>query len=283
MFRPPAPAPRVLSLLLLLSAALLSGQRFAAPPADAPPPVPACAPTLPRPFVFLHIEKCGGSTVRAQLASYAAKNGVLAYIPCFFGVPCTSRLDQLTVEELVGGARIWANHHEFWRMERLLGPGAEFDCFALLRDPDERTVSHFLFFEDLSRFANMSDARFAAELDSGIFPPESGNLLTMKLHRTEVPWEVRNATLAKETLDRCAVGIRERWNETMLVLGQRFPWLRPHVSHAVENAQAYSGEKKRLARVLMDKIKERNMNAVDREVYEYAVGRFEQQLKELGR
>jgi hypothetical protein len=54
------------------------------------PPLPPQSPlpTIAHPFVFLHLEKCAGTSLKAHIADKAATLGLRSYIPCHHDLPC---------------------------------------------------------------------------------------------------------------------------------------------------------------------------------------------------
>jgi len=236
------------------------------------PPVP-----LERQFVFQHLEKTGGSTIREFVADYASTNGVLSFIPCYFGSLCGALLS--TNQPMwMKGIRIWVNHGQFHELRPFT---TDFDCFVSLRKPDTRSLSHFLYFaKDLDKLQALPYENLSVVLDEAEYRQHLGaNLMVEKLHSSQLPWGERDLGMAKKTIDRCTIGLYERWSETLKVLRTNFPFLAPYVKDGtIMNAQDYS-EKKAIREKIAKYIAQNKLNVLDWDLYHYAAEKFERQLK----
>lgn len=129
-------------------------------------------PTPQRPFVFLHMEKCAGTTVRALVDASARRWGLDAVIPCYSNMSCfvfdlpahkpaslgpAERLPSTEaalffIKRDLSQVSIVAGHFQWgvWQTLPSCGAGApavDVDCavagFVMMRHPVERVVSQY--------------------------------------------------------------------------------------------------------------------------------------------
>ncbi len=138
-------------------------------------------PTPQRPFIFFHLEKCGGSSVRSILASSASRRRLHALIPCytsplaeeeeesaaatdsssFFSYtynPSDKECLQFNLNQLslsaqkkisvlamhhVNGFNAWQDLPSVSNKQEAGAAEMSFDCFVMLRHPIERAISLF--------------------------------------------------------------------------------------------------------------------------------------------
>ena len=87
------------------------------------PPVQHNVPSRSSPFIFLHIEKTGGTTLREFITEAAERHGIKSLVPCHHGVHCTvlslSDLFRSGQQDLLQEAAVVAGHF-FWGVWRHL-------------------------------------------------------------------------------------------------------------------------------------------------------------------
>ena len=104
-------------------------------------------------FVFTHIPKCGGSSLRRliyQNAISSAIGSAQIYVPGEGGTPHDKNIGQLSPEELkelkAKGIRVLADHSKYnQQLYESLGLINPF-VFTVVRAPFERFISHYNFF-----------------------------------------------------------------------------------------------------------------------------------------
>jgi hypothetical protein len=109
-------------------------------------------PTPERPFLFYHLEKSGGSTLRPHLVRASLELGAAFFVPCYdaqgrmdrtyvschkWGIEAHTTLEERTSLAVVAGHFPWGVRHEL--------PAAQgrAQCFTILRDPVERIISFY--------------------------------------------------------------------------------------------------------------------------------------------
>ena len=100
--------------------------------------------------VFVHMEKCGGGSVRRLLFEAAKRAKVTMHIPCFTA-PCSAHLAALPPEDLARfkdlRPQLVADHSPYLFTNHAFDlPVSATWHFTLLRDPIARLVSHFAYF-----------------------------------------------------------------------------------------------------------------------------------------
>jgi hypothetical protein len=106
-------------------------------------------PTKEEPFIFLHLQKCGGTSVRRHLAITALKRQLPAFIPCWDDSGYNPHenlcyqfdLSRLAVEEREQLAIVGMHHRSGFDIWRELPSARRFHCFVMLRDPVDRAIS----------------------------------------------------------------------------------------------------------------------------------------------
>ena len=227
-------------------------------------------------LIHLHIPKTAGMTLRAVMDRQYKRETIHTVTPQF--------AEQ--VEELRGlperrrrGLKLLRGHMAFGLHQHLDKPA---DYFTVLRHPVERIISYYYFIRRQPKErnyeavvgTNMSLADFAA----------SGLPMTINQQTKYVSGCMGDLTNALEIAERnlnthfIAVGIAERFDETLLLLKRLLGW--NHVFYHRQNAT-----KNRPARTEVPgpviKLIERT-NALDMQLYETALRKFDVMLDDLG-
>ena len=124
-------------------------------------PVLEVSPT--RPFVFHHIQKAGGTSLRATLYGAAKNLKLTTYIPCYDGVSCHTssfpdqqaiiashpKLSAAEAQHMLDSIAVYGGHFSAYNVtERSIGSRKvqSVSCMTNLRDPVDRVVSSAYYF-----------------------------------------------------------------------------------------------------------------------------------------
>ena len=231
-------------------------------------------PTVRRPFVFYHIDKTAGSSLRAVISAASARLRLPAVIPCHNRVTCLCGAN-FRVEPLMcpapadfRDAAVIAGHFSppgLYRRRYGLRPSA---CLVMLRDPLSRHASFYKYYHHGAKFfGNRTFADLTLVQHRAAIALSGGNaFMTQFLACDDIACAgTANATAAAAAaLRRCHVGTTERYNTTMALLSLAAPWLgtyadlsRTHANRATEPgganvAEASPGRAKLLAADMPD-------------------------------
>lgn len=231
-----------------------------------------------RPVFFLHIPKTAG-TALAQFFEHRFPVGTIQWVNN--GAAVRER------PELLEGARLVTGHVGY-RFARLFRQRPIILTF--LREPVDRAISNFYFYRQLgdhglSEFGVERAYHRAAELSLREFMEQEpraaryilGNAQTRMLAGEDLPEPSRAALEdAKRNLAACEfVGLTERMPESMTLLCRTMDWPTTDVLPAVNRTEG------RPARDALDAptlAMLHEWTALDRELYQFAEGLFEQRL-----
>ncbi|KAH8045275.1 hypothetical protein JL720_16762 [Aureococcus anophagefferens] len=168
------------------------------------------APSVRRPFVFYHIDKTAGSSLRAIISDAAARARLPAVIPCYGGA-----------------AAVVAGHFSPLGLSKRRVSGVdERTCLVFLREPVARHASFYRFYGHQKYFGNRSFGALSADEQRAAIARSGGPAFMAEFLACDgerCPANVtRAATLA---LRRCYVGTAERFNSSMAFLSLAAPWL----------------------------------------------------------
>eukprot|EP01034_Spumella_vulgaris_P021621 gene21621-27660_t len=254
-------------------------------------------PSPTSPFVFLHIEKTGGTTMREFIIESAEALSLKSFVPCHGGVHCVTL--ELPPADSLGNVSIVAGHFfwDVWKALPACRPGRFEDgllsnakqnthdrsCqtspLVIGRHPVERAISYYyqrcyqlstcigyqrrineLSVADLEFIAiHERQAAFAENnstlviLDEGMSNAAcrslAGAKATSGLHfsadsgiRLPPPLTDDERLRAMTHIQQCVVGILERWESTLVVVGEWFPWLNLHTDRTRRKMFLYSGK-----------------------------------------
>lgn len=107
-------------------------------------------PSPIRPFVFLHIEKTAGTSLREHLYDAAVANGIVPLIPCHGGIHCVAVdvKDINTTNVDLENASVIAGHFSWgvWNQlpsYRPTNPDSPPPCLVMGRHPVDRAISYY--------------------------------------------------------------------------------------------------------------------------------------------
>merc|ERR1711976_497046 len=105
------------------------------------------------------------------------------------------------------------------------------------------------------------------------------SFMGLRIDATYTAFEGNNCNLdiAKENLGKCIVGLFDRREETAQIFNYWFPWLKYDEGVRMNPGSKSANRRKKLKSEFLELILKYNQN--DKELYEYANLRFEQQLK----
>lgn len=234
--RCPRTAPVACLLLLLLSVPPVQLAAGGNARTRRRPDVPhLLRPSPAAPFVFYHIDKAAGSSLRAIIDAAAAKARLGRVIPCHGGVTCLCAANFRVAPLLCppagefAAAAVVAGHFSRQGLAGLVGEGAApRTCLILVREPLARHASYYKYYGLRRHFANRSFASLgAADAQSAVALSGGTAFMTKFLAcRDEVCSGTRNATAdALSALASCHVGTTERFDAAMAFLALAQPWL----------------------------------------------------------
>mmetsp|Transcript_85668 Transcript_85668/g.156038 ORF Transcript_85668/g.156038 Transcript_85668/m.156038 type:complete len:420 (+) Transcript_85668:53-1312(+) len=273
-------------------------------------------PSSRHPFIFFHLRKAGGTTVRRQLASAAAQLRVRSFVACEGNVPCETYDPPQDLHAydghdiaMFGGHLYFPSVAKSLYLSQIAGARVkpadlQFDCLVLVRKPVSRVESCWNYrmvqeggswFSRQSEMSAMQVSDLAAELPGAMSSygegcnneairvlsnsgraEESVNGLT-----SDQQWSSMAPMLLEETLDhmqRCVVGVLERCEDTEKAVHGFFPWFS---SFDCKNSKLRQGAIPH-AQVKPEVQKEiERQNALDLSVYEVANAMLDAQLAEL--
>ncbi len=218
--------------------------------------------------VFVHIRKTAGTTMRRIIQrQYKRRNTRM--VRNYFVEPDRSlEMARTFAAEPPRGLRALHGHMLFW--PDLPWPaGTRF--FAFLRDPVERTISHYYWLRERS-------AKFETPLEDALVDGLIHDNLQTRVIAGEMPFVAAEETLerALANLDRLtAVGLTERFDESVVLLGRVLGW-RPMV-FSTENVTANRPPRETFGPETIELVE--RYNALDLELYRQATARFEREVE----
>ena len=254
--------------------------------------------------IFLHIPKTAGLTLRDVLRRQAADGRV--YEPHL--KPSQARVRHLrhVVEggeepevepggdrnrghvealaamgpERVAGLRILYGHLWFGIHRALPAEGISSTYLTILRDPVDRVLSLYQHRVEKHGLQQTVEEYVAADRDA---PARDGQVRRLvgsqaELYRAPVTDEML-ATAKRHVEERFAVvGLTERFDETVVLLGRVFGW--SDVRYVRRNVRTGRPRREQLSAEAVAAIEERNRH--DRELYRFAAERLERQIEAEG-
>jgi hypothetical protein len=208
-------------------------------------------PSILRPFIFFHIPKCAGSTLRNAIDIRAKSFNKTTFVPCVDGVPCPTTEGTLSTDsslaERAACAEVFLGHFR----TALVGKMAEidniaptsckrswnptaplYDCLTAIREPISRTISHYYHFLQNTR-PEYNDQRLkdlSLEELQDVIGSSGGNVMLDYLSSYSNSKDKMGAATAM--LSRCVVTVVEDWDMSAQLIEARYPWLRDAVSAA---------------------------------------------------
>lgn len=237
--------------------------------------------------VFLHIHKCGGSSIRHMLndvypyayqypVPIAASQKHEVYRTQPFTVPQV--MQQITDKDL-SEFKLFMGHYD-WQFVQKLDKDAV--VLTMLRNPVQQLYSMFRFFWVDTRNYGFYKDRYQSSGFEGFINERYVHQFTNHQTRflsgyfyghTENDLNNGVTTYAKKNIKRCVFGLMERWDESIALfehaIGKKFP------RSVVEN---FNGKYR--ATHLSDRVIEKatELQAYDMSLYDYALKHFEDQF-----
>jgi hypothetical protein len=236
-------------------------------------------------LLFLHIVKTAGVTMTSILRrQYPNERIYRVYDDPW--IVAVNRFAEMPEDERAHYRAIMGHMH--LGMHKLVpGPST---YVTLLREPVDRVISAYYFVRERSSHPEhekilRSGLDFAGVLESG-FLPILANSMTQVLCTTDIPNIPYGGCTpemlegAKRNLERrfAVVGLTERFDETLMLLKERFGW--SNLFYVRRNLTRSRPQREELSADVLDLIRE--YNQLDIELYAFAKARFEEQLAGLG-
>ncbi len=214
--------------------------------------------------VFVHIRKTAGTTIRRIIQrQYKRRNTRM--IRNYFVEPDRSlEMTQAIAGEPPRGIRAVHGHMLFWP-DLPWAEGTRF--FAFLRDPVERTISHYYWLRERS-------PKFETPIEDALVDGLIHDNLQTRVIAGTMPFVATEETLeqAVRNLDRLtAVALTERFDESLVLLTRLFGW-QPMV-YSTENVTANRPPRATFTEDTLAVIE--RYNTFDLELYREAKARFE--------
>ena len=225
--------------------------------------------SLQTPFVFLHVPKTGGSTIRAQLVDAAASLGYRGerVAPVGGHQPRYELYDHKLSQRHLEVAALLAGHLTWGTLSKMASKTTRFDkscsehstpaytCLTIARHPIERTISYYynrisktpLNYRSpselgaiLSSFRKDGSRRFKGNFDEGPVQP-TFKMLCGNWTAGANEWAVEKCSLetARQRLRSCYVGVLDDWAVSCGILSKQLPWMNLNCS-AHENSHQES-------------------------------------------
>lgn len=241
-------------------------------------------------LIFTHIPKCAGTSFREYLNRAAMNSGLSnenVYIPGFNNVPNNKNIRTLSDPELDNlrkrEIKVWAGHQKHNMISQLgLTNYKNPFCFTILRNPIDRFVSHYNYFNYHLGYNDCKGVHLN-DLDHeklNFILKRLGDLQVMYLSNVKMIKAIgldNILKVAKYNLlyEHHAFGILERMDESIKVFRLKKPkWLTFNMEFPRKNANTMKHDLG--SRVL--KLIEEN-NSLDIELYRFAVEQFGNQLR----
>jgi len=230
-------------------------------------------------LIFLHLQKTGGSTLgRIIDRHYPLKNiyilrGSDAEIAEFTDLPESQRAKTL----LLRGVTYYGIHEYIPRESRY---------FTLMRNPVDRVVSNFMFLQRKGKHgAQVNYNQRKRTLEQWLEQsPYNFNVQVRTILGGAKRSDALNQTLPPDAVEQAKahlrahfslVGLTERFDESLLVMGQRFGWDKLHY---VKRLVSPKEQREKITKEQRDWIAQHC--TLDMELYEWAKAEFETLMKD---
>ena len=236
-------------------------------------------------FVFNHIGKTAGSTMRQVL--WHVFDGSRVFMSTVVGTH-VDRMEELRERLSLPKPDVDAIiAHTGYGVHERLPQSFDYRLYTMLRKPEERTLSQYYFEIQKGRLpASVSLMEFL-ETDLG----RAYNVQTGFLGGLHVQDHLDGLNLTKELFDEAllerakaslrahdSIGLTERFDESLLLLGETFGWPLTQLLYVRKNTGKLRPKRPELTEAEREAV--RASNRLDTELYRYAVEHFEQQLRE---
>jgi hypothetical protein len=238
-------------------------------------------PPLPRPLIFLHLPKAGGSTMQDILVrQYRTGFGFR-----FTGDRAELRAFRALPERVRARFDLLHGHVHFGIHQWVPDPAV---YVTMLRDPVDRVISHYYFVLShpghyvYKKASRLSLKEYAATKPTHEIDNDMVRWLTAREH-----FEVRLGKVTRSMLDEAkwnlefavsVFGLMERFDESLLCF-QRALWWSDVSYREMKNVNKNRPPLAEIPPDALDAIRE--ANALDVELYEHAKALFEEQLMRL--
>jgi hypothetical protein len=217
--------------------------------------------------VFVHIRKTAGTTMRRIIQrQYQRRNTRM--VRNYFVQPDRSlEMAETFATEPPRGVRAVHGHMLFWP-NLPWRPGTRF--FTFLRDPVERTISHY-------SWIKQRNPKFATPIEDALVDGLIHDNLQTRVIAGSMPFVATEETLAQAVanLDRLtAIGLTEQFDESVVLLGRAFGW-EPMV-YSTENVTANRPPREQFTPEQLAIVE--RYNALDLELYREAKARFDERV-----
>jgi len=234
-------------------------------------------------FIFTHIPKCGGSSLRAMFYEAAKLSGLdesKIHIPGEGNVPPSKNLPNLTPPELSNiqkrKIKILADHSKFnthikHGLKKIENPF----YFTVLRDPVDRFISHYNFFHYKLGYGDLK----GTPLDQ--LKPKRRTQLIQSLTNIQISYLIggpKTKVITKAQCDRAmkiivgkfhSIGILEEMDTSIDLLVEKSPkWLTYPDVVPLRNVNKLNTKKILPSEKIIEEIKE--ANALDYILYDFA-------------
>ncbi len=217
---------------------------------------------------FIHIPKCGGSTLLAIMESLYTRARVYR---TSWGEEHSKGLGMVHIANLEQGQMVGRLQHIMARE-----PGLELDFITMLRDPVGRAVSNFYF--------AYQDPEWPGEdaFPGRLFSENPTNFQTWSLggpYWFGVPEPEEQLERAKKRLLKCrVVGLVSHYDESLLMMRQAFDWDWPHYTR--QNVNLKRPKLEDIPGPVLEELERKNH--LDIELYRFATELFEKQREAYG-
>jgi hypothetical protein len=276
-------------------------------------------PTPQNPFIFVHIEKTGGTTLREFIYESTMAKGLDYFIPCHGNTHCvTFGIDESSVEglEKLRNVSVIAGHFEWneWKkLPAVQGRKTAPPCLLIGRHPVSRAISYFYerhfhpktnprmlneySAEELISLGTTMRGGEIGEDNATIYIIDEGiedaycRVLSNQRATTglkmggpvQLPERLdRDAySVAEATMSQCVVGILEHWNDSKQIIQHWFPWISFSRDSNRRKMKLYSGmENLSNIKPALRKVLE-DLNSCDMKLHETMLARFRKEKETI--
>lgn len=227
------------------------------------------------PLIFLHVPKSAGTTMRAIIERQYAPANVYTIYQGASGHHTMSDLDALT-EEQKREISIYAGHFSFGLHERI---GCAPNYYAMLRDPVDRVISyyhHAISHHPQFSMNKMSLMKFFERKNLQIDNHQTRIVSGIRAPFKECSYDMLWIAIEHVDASFCAVGLTERFDESLLLLCQAMGWTPPR--YTSKNVAANRPARDYFSQAEIDMV--RSNNRLDEMLYAYAQRRLDEQLQQ---
>jgi hypothetical protein len=228
-------------------------------------------------FIFLHLPKTGGTTLRAILESRYQENQLYSIYegdPNFHSMQDFHELP----EEAKSAINVYTGHINFGMHRSLAGKSC---YYAMLRDPVNRVISyyhHVLTYHKIIKNNKISLIKFINRRD-----PQVDNLQTRKLSGLSAPFGKCTKDMLWTAIDNIdkwflSIGVTDRFDESFVILAEFIGW---EISiYKTLNVGINRPPQEYFSETEINLIQQHNQ--LDSILYSYAKRKLDSQIKKMG-